>query len=183
LPKASKITASDSMVIDGYEGHFENFDGGYTVGFETYTADADLSPLFAGLPDDRCQCAHWGYVAKGKVPFKTAAGRHRGHRVQPDAGAPADPRGGREEHGRQRLKAHESHRIVPRRRTAKPWRRGCPKIPAQWKGTKFYCTCPAGGHGYCMIVGGNSVEQLTSLLPSEFQKGSTKILPLESFEL
>jgi hypothetical protein len=34
-----------------------------------------------------------------------------------------------------------------------------------------------------MIVGGNSVEQLTSLLPSDFQKGSTKILPLESFEL
>jgi len=43
------------MVIDGYEGHsenfenFENFDGGQTVGFETYTADADLTPLFAGL--------------------------------------------------------------------------------------------------------------------------------------
>jgi hypothetical protein len=19
-------------------------------------------PLFAGLPDDQCQCAHWGYI-------------------------------------------------------------------------------------------------------------------------
>ena len=74
MPKASKATASDSMQVEGYEGHFENFDGGYTVGFETYTADADMSELFKGLPDDRCQCEHWGYVIKGKVSFKTADG-------------------------------------------------------------------------------------------------------------
>jgi hypothetical protein len=74
MPKASKATASDSIELDGYEGHFENFAGGYTVGFETYTEDADLTPLFAGLPDDRCQCEHWGYVIKGKVTFKTAGG-------------------------------------------------------------------------------------------------------------
>ena len=74
MPKASKATATDSMVLDGYEGHFENFEGGYTVGFESYTADADLTPLFAGLPDDRCQCSHWGYVMKGKVTFKTSNG-------------------------------------------------------------------------------------------------------------
>jgi hypothetical protein len=74
MPKASKATASDSMELDGYEGHFENFDGGYTVGFETYTADADLTPMFVGLPNDRCQCAHWGYVVEGKLTFKTAHG-------------------------------------------------------------------------------------------------------------
>jgi hypothetical protein len=49
MPKASKTTATDSMVIDGDEGHFENFDGGYTVGFETDTADADLTPSFSGV--------------------------------------------------------------------------------------------------------------------------------------
>jgi hypothetical protein len=74
MPKASKATASDSMQVEGYEGHFENFDGGYTVGFETYTADADMADLFKGLPDDRCQCEHWGYVIKGKVSFKTGDG-------------------------------------------------------------------------------------------------------------
>jgi glyoxylate utilization-related uncharacterized protein len=74
MPKASKATASDSMQVEGYEGHFENFDGGYTVGFEAYTADADMGELFKGLPDDRCQCEHWGYVIKGKVSFKTADG-------------------------------------------------------------------------------------------------------------
>ena len=28
--------------VEGYEGHFADLDG-YTVGFETYTADADLA--------------------------------------------------------------------------------------------------------------------------------------------
>lgn len=74
MPKASKDTASESMKVEGYEGHFENFDGGYTVGFETYTEDTDAAELFKGLPDDRCQCPHWGYVVKGKVAFKTADG-------------------------------------------------------------------------------------------------------------
>ena len=77
MPKASKSTASDSMQMEGYEGHYENFDGGdggYTVAFETYTEDADPGELFTGLPDDRCQCEHWGYVIKGKVSFKTADG-------------------------------------------------------------------------------------------------------------
>jgi hypothetical protein len=74
MPKASKKSASDSMVIEGYEGHFEEL-GGFTVGFETYTADADLAPFFVGLPDDRCQCAHLGYVLKGKLKFTFADGR------------------------------------------------------------------------------------------------------------
>ena len=66
MSKASTKTASDHIELDGYEGHFEDF-GPYTVGFESYTADADLAPLFAGLPDDRCQCPHMGYVIEGKV--------------------------------------------------------------------------------------------------------------------
>ena len=61
------------MTLEGYEGHFED-SGGYTVGFETYTADADLAPLFAGLPDDRCQCAALGLRLKGKVKFTFADG-------------------------------------------------------------------------------------------------------------
>jgi hypothetical protein len=74
MPKASKATASDSMQVEGYEGHFENFDGGYTVGFETYTADADMADLFKGLPDDRCQCEHWGIVVSGKLEMRYADG-------------------------------------------------------------------------------------------------------------
>jgi hypothetical protein len=74
VPKASKETASESVEVEGYEGHFERFQEGYTVGFETYTQDADLSPFFDGLPNKQCQCEHWGYVIKGKVSFKTSGG-------------------------------------------------------------------------------------------------------------
>ena len=72
MPKASRQTASEHEILDGYEGHFEHFHGGWTVGFETYTQDADLTPLFRGLPDDECQCEHMGYVVKGKVTFRSA---------------------------------------------------------------------------------------------------------------
>jgi hypothetical protein len=74
MPKASKITASETVELEGYEGHFEDF-GPYTVGFETYSADADLAPLFVGLPDDRCQCPHMGYVIRGSVKFTFSDGR------------------------------------------------------------------------------------------------------------
>lgn len=28
--------------------------------------------MFKGLPDDRCQSPHWGYVVSGKVTFRYA---------------------------------------------------------------------------------------------------------------
>ncbi len=71
MPKASKETASETEKVEGYEGHFEHFDGGWTVGFETYTQDADLSPFFDGLPDNACQCEHMGYVITGRVAFRS----------------------------------------------------------------------------------------------------------------
>lgn len=71
--KVSKDTASHVERLPGFEGRYEDL-GGYTVGFESYSEDADAAPLFKGLPDDRCQCTHWGYVIKGKVTFRTAEG-------------------------------------------------------------------------------------------------------------
>lgn len=69
MPKVSSDTASETIAMDGFEGRYENVDGGYTIGFETYTADADPAELFRGLPDDRCQCPHWGYVLEGRVTY------------------------------------------------------------------------------------------------------------------
>ena len=74
MPKASKSSASETVVVEGYEGHLENLDGGYTVVFEKYTADADLTPFFKGLPDDQCQAEHWGFVLSGRLTFKSASG-------------------------------------------------------------------------------------------------------------
>jgi hypothetical protein len=75
MPKASRETASETLELEGYEGAFAHWEGGYSVGFERYSADADLSPYFVGLPDDRCQCPHWGYVISGQVTFTYADGR------------------------------------------------------------------------------------------------------------
>ena len=74
MPHASKQSASEHETVEGYEGHFEHFQGGWTVGFETYTEDADLAPFFRGLPNDECQCEHMGYVIKGKVGFRSGDG-------------------------------------------------------------------------------------------------------------
>ena len=42
------------------------------VGFEEFSADVDAAPLFRGLPDDRCQCPHWGYVISGRLILRYA---------------------------------------------------------------------------------------------------------------
>jgi hypothetical protein len=74
MPKASKQTASEHETLEGYEGHFEHFEGGWTVAFEAYTEDTDLAPFFRGLPEDQCQCAHIGYVLKGRLTFRSTEG-------------------------------------------------------------------------------------------------------------
>jgi len=73
MGKASRATAPDKQSFEGYVGAFAEIDD-YTVAFEEYTADADLAPLFVGLPDDRCQAPHWGYVIKGRLAYKLADG-------------------------------------------------------------------------------------------------------------
>jgi cupin domain len=70
MPKASRQTASDSIDGHGFEGHYEDFEGGYTVGFETFTEDVDLTSRLKGLPGDTCGSAHWGYVLKGKLTYR-----------------------------------------------------------------------------------------------------------------
>jgi hypothetical protein len=71
MPKVSKDTASQVEDFGVMEGRYENLDG-YVVGFEHFHEDADATPLFKGLPDDRCQSPHWGYVVNGSVTFKYA---------------------------------------------------------------------------------------------------------------
>jgi hypothetical protein len=68
MPKTSKEQASETFEADGFEGHYDKLEG-WTIGFERYTAEADLADLFRGLPDDACQCNHLGIVLSGKVVF------------------------------------------------------------------------------------------------------------------
>lgn len=41
--------------------------GDVHVGIETYRELFDNSPYLKGLPNDRCQCPHWGYVLEGRM--------------------------------------------------------------------------------------------------------------------
>ena len=70
MPKISRETASETVAADGLDVRVEHLEGGYSVCFESHTADGDLASLFRGLPGDRCQLPRWGYVLSGKVTFR-----------------------------------------------------------------------------------------------------------------
>jgi hypothetical protein len=73
MTKIAMQQATQVETMDGFEGRYQEL-GGYTVGFEHYTRDDDPAPLFAGLPDDACQCPHWGMVLEGRLVFRYADG-------------------------------------------------------------------------------------------------------------
>jgi hypothetical protein len=71
MPKVSKQSAAHVERHGPVEDHREELDG-YTVNFVSFEQDVDGAPLLAGLPDDSCQCPHWGYVLKGRLTFRFA---------------------------------------------------------------------------------------------------------------
>lgn len=70
MPSTSRDTASDGITLEGLDVRMEHLEGGYSVCFESHSADADLAELFRGLPDDRSQLPRWGYVVRGCVGFR-----------------------------------------------------------------------------------------------------------------
>jgi hypothetical protein len=71
MPKTSRETASQVTTVGPMESRSEQL-GDFIVDFSTFHEAADATPLFKGLPDDRCQASHWGYILKGKVTFRYA---------------------------------------------------------------------------------------------------------------
>jgi hypothetical protein len=69
MAKIDRTTVSDVESGPGFEARMHDL-GGYTVSFETYAEESDPAPLFAGLPDDHCQCPHWGYVLEGRLTYR-----------------------------------------------------------------------------------------------------------------
>ena len=48
--------------------------GEMRVSLVSVPAGTDFSPLLRGLPEDRCQGPHWGYVLKGRLRIRYADG-------------------------------------------------------------------------------------------------------------
>ena len=70
MPKVSRESAQveDHGPVEDRHADID----GYTVSFTSFSQDIDGTPLMKGLPDDRCQCPHWGYVVSGKLIFRYA---------------------------------------------------------------------------------------------------------------
>ena len=71
MPRTRKDEAPVLVDVPVLEGRYVELDD-YTVSFETSRDDADGTPLFRGLPDDRCQCPHWGVVVAGRLVLRFA---------------------------------------------------------------------------------------------------------------
>jgi hypothetical protein len=71
MPKLSKETAPNVADLGPMTMRTGEL-AGYTVEFSTFDEDADGTPVFVGLPDDRCQSPHWGYVLSGAITFRFA---------------------------------------------------------------------------------------------------------------
>ena len=69
MPKVSRESATQGGDYGAVVDRFEEVEG-YSINFTTFREDIDGTPLLKGLPDDRCQCPHWGYVIAGKVTFR-----------------------------------------------------------------------------------------------------------------
>jgi len=59
MPKVSKESASQGGDYGAVLDRFEEVVG-YTLSFISFPEDIDATPLYEGLPDDRCQCPHGG---------------------------------------------------------------------------------------------------------------------------
>jgi mannose-6-phosphate isomerase-like protein (cupin superfamily) len=71
VPKVSKESATRGGDHGPVVEQSDDLDD-YTVNFVEFRQDVDATPLMKGLPDDRCQCPHWGYVIQGSLTFRYA---------------------------------------------------------------------------------------------------------------
>lgn len=71
MPKVSRDSATQGGDFGPVVDRSAQLDG-YTVNFTLFRENTDATPLMKGLPDDRCQCPHWGYVISGELTFRYA---------------------------------------------------------------------------------------------------------------
>ena len=69
MPKVSRDSATGGGEFGPVTDRSDQIEG-YSVNFTTFHQDIDATPLMKGLPDDRCQCPHWGYVVSGRMTFR-----------------------------------------------------------------------------------------------------------------
>ena len=71
MPKLTKDTApnvQDAGPAIDRSGDLDDT----SVSFVTIKQSHSLAPLLQGLPDDSCQCPHWGYLLAGQITVSYA---------------------------------------------------------------------------------------------------------------
>src|SRR3954449_6139490 len=66
MPSGSNDELPEVEIVPGYSNRMADW-GGMTVAFEKAHAGQDASAMVRGLPDDRCQAPHWGFLFSGKI--------------------------------------------------------------------------------------------------------------------
>jgi hypothetical protein len=66
MPCASRDELPLQQITPSYSTRMADW-GGMTVGIEAAPAGMDASSSLKGLPDDRCQAHHWGYLLSGRI--------------------------------------------------------------------------------------------------------------------
>jgi hypothetical protein len=74
MPKTSKDTAPERRESGPAIDRFAHLDD-YTVNITSILENSSLTPLLKGLPDDACQCPHWGYMLAGEMTVTYTGGR------------------------------------------------------------------------------------------------------------
>ncbi len=69
MPKVSKESAAHVDDHGVVEDRHEDI-AGHTINFVSFRQDVDATPLLKGLPGDKCNCPHWGYVLKGQLTYR-----------------------------------------------------------------------------------------------------------------
>src|SRR2546429_9891787 len=71
MPSASHDELPLREIVRGYSSRMVDW-GSMTVGFEHAEAGQDASSMLEGLPDNRCQAPHWGYLFSGTMGVEYA---------------------------------------------------------------------------------------------------------------
>ena len=66
MPSGSRDELPVVEIVPGYSSRMADW-AGMTVAFERAHAGQDASSMVKGLPDDRCQAPHWGYLFSGRI--------------------------------------------------------------------------------------------------------------------
>lgn len=68
------------MSVNGIETRGDDW-GSQRVRHIDLPGGTDFTPLLVGLPNDLCQCPHWGYVIDGEITLRYADGHQETSRA------------------------------------------------------------------------------------------------------